>query len=49
MWSIFASTPKCATKSTANGAGTAEPAKKPVILEIDPPEDEVSARRKGFL
>lgn len=22
--------------------------KKPVILEIDPPEDEVSARRKGF-
>lgn len=40
--------PKCADAATARRHSPSRRAQKTVILEIDPPNDEVSARRKAF-
>ena len=49
MWSISASVRSCGAAATAprrwrSWAGTG----KPVVLEIDPPVDEIARRRQGF-
>lgn len=40
--------PRCADAATARRRSPSRERKKTVILEIDPPNDEVSARRKAF-
>lgn len=40
--------PRCADAATARRHSPSRERKKTVILEIDPPNDEVSVRRKAF-